>query len=190
MSDDKTRELILATARELYGRAVWTHKVHEKEREIWSTKACSMNRWGIGLACVTTILAVVSVALQPKIILILTAVSAAASTGFALWQSNFDPVGKENKHRTMAKGLLCVRESLFLLIVRCHISEEAIERLRQSLDGITRELTMTYKFAPDTSSEAYALAGKSLKDGEFTFSDDEIDSLLPTKFRKSVAANA
>jgi hypothetical protein len=85
MSDDKTRELILATARELYGRAVWTHKVHEKEREIWSTKACSMNRWGIGLACVTTILAVVSVALQPKIILILTAVSAAASTGFALW---------------------------------------------------------------------------------------------------------
>jgi len=32
-------EYVLATARELYGRVVYTHKTHEKEREIWSSKA-------------------------------------------------------------------------------------------------------------------------------------------------------
>jgi hypothetical protein len=38
MSDKDDLSVILATARELYGRAVWTHKVHEIERELCSKK--------------------------------------------------------------------------------------------------------------------------------------------------------
>jgi hypothetical protein len=47
MSIDEQRIPILATARELYGRVVYSHKTHEQEREIWSKKVCQMNR----LAC-------------------------------------------------------------------------------------------------------------------------------------------
>jgi hypothetical protein len=49
---------------------------------------------------------------------------------------------------------------------------------------ITRELTAVYKFAPDTSPEAYAAAERMIKNGHFTFSDDEIDGMLPVDLRK------
>jgi hypothetical protein len=187
MNEGNGREYILATARELYGRAVYSHKTHEKERQIWSDKACLMNRINVGLVSTTTVFAVVSVALQPRWVLILTALFASATTAFVLWQSSFDPVGKENRHRTAAKELLWVREQLLLLIERSHIATEPTERLQLFLESITRELTALYKFAPDTSPEAYALASDSLKSGEFTFTDDEIDAFLPTRLRKNRA---
>jgi hypothetical protein len=188
MSEEKGREYILATARELYARAVWTHKVHEKERQIWSGKASGMNRLGIELVCATTILSVLSVAMENKwLLMLMTAFFAAASTGFVLWQSNFDPVGKENRHRTAAKELLCARENLFLLIVRCHIGADSVQSLQTSLEAVTRELTTLYKFAPDTCSEAFRLAGGALKAGEYTFGEAEIDALLPAQFRKGGA---
>jgi hypothetical protein len=49
---------------------------------------------------------------------------------------------------------------------------------------INRELTAVYKFAPNTSPEAYSAADKSLKSGHFTFTDDEIDGFLPSVLRK------
>ncbi len=54
MSIDEQRIPILATARELYGRVVYSHKTHEQEREIWSKKVCQMNRYNVWLAGATT----------------------------------------------------------------------------------------------------------------------------------------
>jgi len=183
MSEDG-REYVLATARELYARAVYSHKTHEKEREIWSAKACTMYRTNIALVSATTVFAIISAALRPLWSLILTAILSAATTAFVLWQSSFDPVGKESVHRTAAKELLRIREQLLLLIERCHIKSEPGGRLQASLESITRELTGLYKFAPDTSHEAYARASVALKRGELTFSDDEIDAFLPAKLRE------
>ena len=185
MNEQNGREYVLAIARELYGRTVYTHKVHEKERQIWSDKACRMNYLNVGLISATTVFAVVSVALQPRWLLVLAALLAAASTAFVLWQSSFDPIGKENRHRTAAKELLWVREQLLLLIERCHVTTEPMSHLQSLLDSITRELTAIYKFAPDTSPGAYAIASAALKSGEFTFSDDEIDAFLPPRLRKN-----
>ena len=44
------------------------------------------------------------------------------------------------------------------------------------------------KSAPKTSGQAYAGAEEMLKNGHFTFSDDEIDALLPTQLRKNLDA--
>jgi hypothetical protein len=187
MSDESARrDYILAMARELFGRAVYSHKTHEKERHVWSDKAARMFYVNICLAAATTIFAIISAVLQPRWVMILTALLAAASTSFVLWQSSFDPVGKENRHRTTAKELLCIREQLLLLIERCHLATEPISHLQQSLESTTRELTAVYKFAPDTSTEAYNVASTALKQGgEFTFSDAEIDAFLPTPLRKN-----
>ena len=59
------------------------------------------------------------------------------------------------------------------------------DSLQKSLDTITRELAAVYKFAPDTSPEAYARADDMIKKGHLTFSDDEIHGMLPTKLRKN-----
>jgi hypothetical protein len=184
VTQDNGREYVLATARELYGRAVYSHKTHEKEREIWSKKACTMYRVNVALISATTLFAIISAALRPLWTLILTAILASFTTAFVLWQSSFDPVGKENQHKTAAKELLWIREQLLLLIESCHITTE-ISQLQASLESITRELTALYKFAPNTSREAYSEASAALKKREFTFTDDEINAFLPKKLRKT-----
>src|SRR6266513_121866 len=79
VSQEGEREYILAVARELYGRAFYSHKTHEKERVIWSSKACTMNRINIVLVSLTTVFAVFSAALPQPWALITTAVIAAAT---------------------------------------------------------------------------------------------------------------
>jgi hypothetical protein len=69
-------------------------------------------------------------------------------------------------------------------------SPSSLAHLQLSLESITRELTAIYKFAPDTSTEAYDVASTALKQGgEFTFSDAEIDAFLPTALRKNPPAS-
>lgn len=174
---------ILATARELYGRVVYSHKVHEKEREIWSSRLCLMNRVNVALTGVVTIFAVISVSLKPLWALILTAISAATAVCFAVWQASSDPASKEAKHRVTAKELLWIREQFLLFIGSCQAGTPPPDP-QLHLDMLTRELTAVYKFAPDTSPAAYAAAEKLLKTGHFTFSDEEIDSFLPSELRK------
>jgi hypothetical protein len=56
---------ILACARELYGRAVYSHKTHEVDRELWSGVVFKMNVANICLAAATVIFAVIAAALKP-----------------------------------------------------------------------------------------------------------------------------
>ncbi len=39
MNHEDGREYVLGVTRELYGRTVYSHKTHEKEREIWEQKS-------------------------------------------------------------------------------------------------------------------------------------------------------
>jgi hypothetical protein len=184
MSEQSGREYVLATARELYGRVVYSHKVHEKEREIWSDKTCGMTWRNIILASATTVLAIISIAVEQKtVILTFTILSAALSTAAVLYQSSFDPVAKENRHRVAAKELLCLREELLLLIVRCRTGREELNHLQLSLENLARAVSSVYKFLPDTSPQAYANARATLKGGEMTLSDAEIDAFLPRVLR-------
>jgi hypothetical protein len=177
-------ELILATAREFYGRLVYSHKVHEQEREIWSQKVCAMNRYNIWIAGFTTFLAVVTVKFPESYAVLATAVAATATVCFVIWQASSDPSSKEAKHRMVAKEMLWCREQMLLLIAACYTATP-IDQLQNRLELLTREISTVYKFAPDTSGEAYSRAEAMLKKGHFTFSDDEIDAFLPTEFRKT-----
>lgn len=185
MSIEGERAYILATARELYGRVVYSHKTHEQEREIWGSKATRMNIVNVLLTGLTTLFAIISASLSPTWALLATAISASATVVFVVWQSSFDPAGKENAQRTAAKELLWIREQLLLLIMDAHLPSVPDDKLQKALDTINRELTAVYKFAPNTSPEAYARADAMLKRGHMTFSDDEIDGMLPSRLRKS-----
>lgn len=187
MSDDPEREYILGTARELFGRIVYSHKTHEKEREFCSKTTVRMNVTNVALSGLTTFLAVISAVLPSKCALIATAISAMFTVGFAVWQASFDPASKESQQRIAAKELLWIREQLMLLIMECHMPSVAIAQLQKCLETINRELTAVYKFAPNTSPEAYAAADKAIKSGQVSFSDEEIDALLPPILRRRKA---
>ena len=182
---EQNRETILGTARELYGRLVHTHLTHEKERLIWTGKVCWMNQVNIVLASTTTFFAIISATLKPTWSILITALFAVSTVSFIMWQSNYEPAAKEAQHRVAAKEVLWLREQFLLLITDCHISTTPQRELEQRLDSLTRELTAVYKFAPNTAPKAYAQAKADLDRGHFTFSDEEIDALLPKHLRKN-----
>jgi hypothetical protein len=177
-------EPILASARDLYSRVVYTHETHERERIIWSAKVSTTNRWNTILATTTTILAVVSATLPGPLVLILTAIAAGATTAFAIWQSSSDAAGKETQNRVAAKELLWCRQQLLMLIADCHIPLP-VETLRRNLEIVNREVHAIYKFAPNTSPQAYKEAAAQIQSGHSAFSDDEMDALLPPPLRKT-----
>ncbi|MGD0297573.1 MAG: hypothetical protein ABSE86_10680 [Bryobacteraceae bacterium] len=94
----------------------------------------------IALTGITTVLAVISASLKPMWALVATALSAAATVCFPIWQSNFDPAGKEARHRVAAKELLWLREQLLLLITNRQNPGACPKRLQHRLEMITQEL--------------------------------------------------
>ena len=116
LSSNSNREIMLGVARELYGRVAWTHKTHEKEREIWSKKVHSEKWWNIFLVALTTILATLGAVFDDRSLFIFTSVTGAISTGLLIYQLSFNTCKIESDQRSTAKKLLVIRDKYLILI--------------------------------------------------------------------------
>ena len=103
-----------------------------------------------------------------------------------IWQASSDPSTKEAKHRVVAKELLWCREQLLLLITSCYGMSTPTDQLQ-----MRPRIADARTDSPFTNSRLTRLlrltprADKMLKSGHFTFSDEEIDTMLPTELRKN-----
>lgn len=176
---------VLGVARELYGRVVYSHKTHEKERELWTRKV-RWERWlGVLLTGSTAIAAVIGAAQSNHTAFIVTSVLGGAGAAYSVYQLSFNACKTESEHRGAAKKLLELRERYLMFILRAMADAVPAATLHAELQTLQRETAIVYEYAPDTSAEAYHTAGTGLKDGEeLTFSDDELDRLLPRDLRR------
>lgn len=173
---DKTN---LQVIRESFGRVSYSHKTHEKEVEIQS-RFVKIVKWvNIVLIAITTG-SLLSALFVGKILVIVGAIFSAITLGFSIYQLSFDPEKKAARHKQAANSLWLIREkyvNLMADIINGHIKEDGIVRRR---DDLINELDVVYKSAPETSSAAYKMAQQALKiDEELTFSDKELNQLLP-----------
>lgn len=184
---DEEKQRLLSIIRELYGRVCWSHKTHEKERELNTAKA-KRDRWiNVVLIALTTTGVLASIPIGNPWATFLTAILAVASTGFAIYQISFTPEIEVYQQRQAAKALLLERERLLLLIERTLARESTADEIRKELATIVERLGQTYASSPDTSSTAFQLASDGLKmNEELTFSEEEIDNLLPEELRSTV----
>jgi hypothetical protein len=184
MEQDKAK--LISTIRELYGRVVWTHKTHEKDREIYANRAFRDKKINAILISTTTVVLVLGLALGEPVATTVGTISAFLSTLFAVYRLSFSPEDDASLHRQAAKALLKERERLLLLITYAMSSDADIQEIRKRHEATAERITEIYSMTPDTSSEAYNKASRSLNVGEeLTFSDKELDRLLPAELRLS-----
>lgn len=184
MDDTKSLPNLLAVAREFYGRLVYTHKVHEKEREICSCKVKVVKWLNIILVAITAILAVFGAIYKDQWLLIITSIFGAISTAFVVYQLSFIPEKNEADHRAIAKQLLSLRDIYLILIEKIHSRSGTLSDLQKELEELQNRVLTIYQFAPDTGSKAYREATKAIKkNDELTFSNEEIDQFLPEALR-------
>lgn len=182
MDDERTR--LLYILREIYGRATWSHKTYEKDREL-ATNRSKRDKWvNVVLMALTTTGVLASIPLGTVWTSVVAAFLAFISTGFALYQISFTPELDIQQYRAAAKQLLLERDKMLLVIESAMNPNKNIDELRNEIQEVIERLNQIYSASPDTSSQAYKLATKGLKTNEeLTFSVEEIDMLLPLELR-------
>ena len=103
------------------------------------------------------------------------------------YTKNYDLGELAQKHRRAAADLWLIREKYLALLTDLRAGEESLVKITNRRDVLLDELHGVYSGAPSTTSQAYKKAQEALQQyEEMTFSDSEIDVLLPRVLRKSV----
>jgi hypothetical protein len=114
-----------------------------------------------------------------------TALLSVASLIFNSYLKDLDPGEAAQKHRETASDLWNIRESYLCLLADIKDKSFTMEGLRGRRDDLQKQLYRIYRIAPHTDGKAYADAQDALKNKEdLTFTDVEIDQLLPTSLKR------
>jgi hypothetical protein len=172
--------------REMYGRAAYTHKTHQKMADGYVARYKRIKLIEIVLSAATTTSLLVALFGKNEAATAVGAVLSAILAGCALYFKEASLGEQAQLHTEVGAKLWGAREALLSLLVDLQ-DGRPVEEVRQERDRLNAALEDIYKAAPRTNSKAYAAAQKALKDAEeLFFSDDELNRMLPKQLRSSV----
>lgn len=170
--------------REMYGRAAYTHKTHEKMADNYIRRYRLVNGMEIFLSAITTGSLLFAVFGGSKVGTIIGALFSTMLLGLTLYFKEASLGEQAQKHSVVASKLWAIREALLSLLVDMH-DERSTDEIRKNRDDLNDALAEIYKAAPRTDGTAYAAAQRALKqDEELFFTDEELDHMLPRRLRK------
>ena len=171
--------------REMYGRAAYTHKTHQKMADNCVTRYKRMKVAEIALSAATASSLLLAIFGDKPIGTIIGAVLSAILLGFTLYFKEASLGEQAQLHTEVGAKLWGAREALLSLLVDLQDGRPVAE-VRQERDRLNAALESIYKAAPRTSSKAYAAAQKALKEAEeLFFTDEELNKMLPKKLRSA-----
>lgn len=174
-------DALLQVIRESFGRVLYTHKTHEKDRERL-TFLGTVSKWAnICLSGLTFGGVTATVGTDEPFWLGASLVLATLSAAYAVFQLSFDPHKKAENHRAAAKQLLVIRNQYVHLMADILEGILTPDQIRARRDELEKETADAFLVAPDTSDRAYRKAQKALQvDEDMTFGDEELNMFLPT----------
>ncbi len=171
--------------REMYGRAAYTHKTHEKMADRYFTRYRFFKTVEIVLSAATASSLLLAVLGDTHLGTMVGAGFSAILLGFTLYFKEAGLTEKAQKHSEVASNLWAIREALLSLLVDMKDGRD-VEPMRVERDLINERLKQIYASAPRTDRPAYQAAQKALKEAEeLFFSDEELDRMLPRPLRKN-----
>lgn len=169
--------------REMYGRAAYTHKTHEKMADGYIARYRLIKTVEICLSAAAASSLLIAVFGDSKPGTVVGAVLSTILLGLTLYFKEASLGEQAQKHTVVASKLWGIRERLLSLLVDMH-DGRPLPEVRTERDRLNELLEDIYKGAPRTDSKAYANAQRALKHSEeLFFSDEELDKLLPKRLR-------
>jgi len=184
--------VLKSQVRECYGRVVYSHKVHEKNADLYLDRLRKTKFSQIILSAITTggILGVLF-SNGSIVLAILTAVTATIQFFLNAYIKEYSLSETVERHSATASKLWSIRESYLSLLADLISQQITLEKAREIREKLQQELAVIYEKAPRTVSKAYKEAQKALKlNEELTFSDEEIDLFLPKPLRKKTSQSS
>lgn len=163
--------------REAYGRVTYSQTCHDK----FINRTVKLAQ--IVLSAITTSGFVVAIFSDDKIASILGAIVSLALLILNTYIKNFDLSGIAQEHKKASDLLWKIREEYVSLLTDFEMLDaNAIRNKRDELQERTSEV---YSNSPRTDAKSYTAAQKALKtEEEQTFSEEEIDIMLPNSIRR------
>jgi hypothetical protein len=169
--------------REMYGRAAYTHKTHEKMADAYICRYRIIKTVEICLSAFAAGSMLIAVFGDSREGTIVGAILSSILLGLTLYFKEASLGEQAQKHTVVASKLWGVREALLSLLVDMN-DGRAIDEVRHERDRLNETLEDIYKGAPRTNDAAYRAAQRALKDAEeLFFSDAELDKMLPKQLR-------
>jgi hypothetical protein len=171
--------------RECYGRAVYSHKTHEKCADLLLKQLSRIKISQIVLSALTT---------GGFISTFLGAGNSGAAAGVIVstillilnaYTKNYDLGELAQRHKQSAMDIWLIREKYLSLLTDLAMRTRSLEVLQKERDMLTKALHGAYVGSPSTTFVAYKKAQQALQHHEdMTFSDDEIDAFLPPELKR------
>ena len=179
-------DLLEGQLRECFGRVVYSHKTQEKCADILQSQLAWIKRSQIILSTITTGGFVAAFFGTGPIGAGVGALFSTALLALNAYTKDHDPGEIAQKHRQAAAELWLIREKYLSLLTDLRIGDESLDAIRSRRDALLQELHGAYSGAPGTTGRAYRKAQEALQQQEeMTFSDEELDALLPSGLKKA-----
>lgn len=178
-------DILEDAVRDIYMRALWSHKVQEKQADIYNSRYNWLKIFDI-LFTVAAAIGVTSVfKFDCQWIKILAIVFSFISAFITFYLNAFDLIQLTRTHKETANKLLIIRNEIMGLLTSIKLKETAVKDIEEIYHTLIYKANGVYKEAPQTTDKALNKAEKALKvSKDNTFTDEEIDSYLPENLRK------
>ena len=174
------------TVRDSYASVVWSHKIQEKQSDIYAEKYKKMETVNIAAASLTSVGIVAMIFTDPLWLKLVSAIVSFATVYIAAYYKSFDLQNLVASHKATANKLIAVRDQYKLLLTKIRLQSDTVEALLANYGELVKESDAIYLEAPSTTDDAVARAREALKvTQDNTFSVEEIDSFLPESLRRS-----
>lgn len=169
--------------REAYGRVTYSQTCHDKFINRIVRLDDRIKLWQIILSGVTTSGFVVAIFSDDNVASILGALVSLALLILNTYIKNFNLSGIAQEHKKASDLLWKIREEYVSLLTDFEMIDES--EIRNKRDELQERTAEVYSNSPRTDSKSYQAAQKALKtEEEQTFSEEEIDIMLPNSIRR------
>ena len=178
-------EKIESSVRDTLGSVVWSHKIQEKQADIYEDRFKLMETAKIASASLTSV-GIVSLIFTDHVwVKLVSALISFVSVFVSAFLKSFDLQTMVNQHKSAAINLLAVRDELKLLILQIRLQKSEPDALFERYESTVHKLDKIYADAPNTTDKAKTIAKYALNvTQDNTFSEEEIDLFLPVGLRK------
>jgi len=180
-------QVLLDEVRQNFASVVWTHKIQEKQADIYAGRYTNLETANIIIASVISCGLITIFFVDWFAVKICSAILAFVQTSIAAYFKSFDLRGMEQRHRVAANSFIGIRNQLLHIISRIHMKDD-LNSISKEYESTLATLEKLYMNAPSTTNQAVKEAEAALNNRkEYTYTDEEIDQFLPPALRGGVS---
>lgn len=179
-------EILLDEIRRIYSSAVWSHKIQEKQSDIYNEKYAILENINIIVASITSCGIFSTIFYDNIWTKIIAAILSFITIIINTYFKSFDINEKAKQNKKYANKFLVIRNKLLHLICEIHMGNTEISKISKEYTDILSELNELYVDAPYITQKAVVRAAIAIKEKQEYDTDEEIDKLLPPTLRGSI----